>query len=262
MGGGVVGVDDIHVKIIERCTASQTVLAYGVKLDTITADRVGVTVGDERVARTHVVLSDEVMSGIDRLVGERGRSRFLEQAAREKLARLELEQALIDSRGILDADEYPDWRDQESTARWVARYPGRPGLSSYILDTTVLIAHLRGDQAISSGLLLLLRAGNRLCTTCVNIAEVERGLRQQERKTAENLLSKLAFLNTTREAARRAGEYQAQWISKGVTIHTPDALIAGTARSHGAIVVLDNASHFPMPDVTVTTPAELFRGSI
>lgn len=51
------------------------------------------------MARTHVVLSDEVMNAIDTHVGERGRSRFLEEAAREKLERLELEQALASTAG-------------------------------------------------------------------------------------------------------------------------------------------------------------------
>lgn len=71
------------------------------------------------MARTHVVLSDEVMGAIDTRVGERGRSRFLEDAAREKLERLELEEALASTAGILKSKDYPEFKDQDSINEWV-----------------------------------------------------------------------------------------------------------------------------------------------
>lgn len=71
------------------------------------------------MARTHVVLSDEVIAGIDERVGERGRSRFLEAAAREKLERLDLEVAIRDGAGVLQDKDYPQWRDQEAVNEWV-----------------------------------------------------------------------------------------------------------------------------------------------
>jgi metal-responsive CopG/Arc/MetJ family transcriptional regulator len=75
-------------------------------------------IGDA-MARTHVVLADEVMSAVDNVVGERGRSRFLEDAAREKLDRLELEAALRETAGTLDRGKHPEWRDRASTRQWV-----------------------------------------------------------------------------------------------------------------------------------------------
>jgi len=47
-------------------------------------------------------------------------------------------------------------------------------LSRYLLDTTVLIAHLRGDRAVTDTLLQRLSERHSLGTTCVNIAEIER----------------------------------------------------------------------------------------
>jgi predicted nucleic acid-binding protein len=124
-------------------------------------------------------------------------------------------------------------------------------LSLYLLDTTVLIAHLRGDQAATSFLLDLLADRHALGTSCVNVAEVERGIRPKERRAAAALLSRLRFLETTREGAVRAGRYQAEFEKRGRTIHTADALVAGTARAHGAILVTDNVSDFPMRDVRI-----------
>jgi predicted nucleic acid-binding protein len=124
-------------------------------------------------------------------------------------------------------------------------------LSLYLLDTTVLIAHLRGDSAVPDHLLALLAGNHSLGTSCVNVAEVERGVRPKERRAVTALLSRLRFLETTREAAVRAGRYQAEYEKRGRTIHTADALIAGTARSHGAILLTDNVGDFPMRDIRV-----------
>lgn len=74
---------------------------------------------EEAVVRTHVVMSEEVLGEIDRRVGARGRSRFLEEAAREKLARMELEEALEATRGIARGSRYEHWRDRDATATWV-----------------------------------------------------------------------------------------------------------------------------------------------
>lgn len=71
------------------------------------------------MARTHVVMTDELLSEIDEIVGERGRSRFLEEAAREKLARLALADSLLETRGIARGRRYDHWRDRTSSADWV-----------------------------------------------------------------------------------------------------------------------------------------------
>lgn len=71
------------------------------------------------MARTHVVMADEVLEAIDEVVGERGRSRFLEEAAREKLARAELEDALRSTKGIAKGKRYAHWLDRSTSASWV-----------------------------------------------------------------------------------------------------------------------------------------------
>jgi hypothetical protein len=132
---------------------------------------------------------------------------------------------------------------------------GGTRLSLYLLDTTVLIAHLRGDEDVTRLFLDLLADHHALATSCVNVAEIERGLRAKDRKAATALLNRLRFLETTREAAVRAGRYQAEFERRGRTVHTADALIAGTARAHGAILLTDNVRDFPMRDVRVQAPA-------
>lgn len=127
-------------------------------------------------------------------------------------------------------------------------------MSRYLLDSTVLIAHLRDPEAVQGYLLTLIQQGHSLGTTCVNVAELERGLRPNERPSAAALIDRLSFLPTTREAAVRAGRYQAEHAKRGRTIQTADALIAGTARTHGAILLTHNVADFPMRDVRVEGP--------
>lgn len=103
----------------------------------------------------------------------------------------------------------------------------------------------------------VLAEGHTLATTCVNLAEIERGLRPRERKQTQALLDRLRFLVTDREAARRAGRYQTDWAKRGRTIHTPDALVAGTARAHGAVLLTHNIDDFPMRDLRVQLPDDL-----
>lgn len=71
------------------------------------------------MARTHVIVSDEVMQAIDARVGQRGRSRFLEEAAREKLERLALEESLKATSGMLGDSVRSEWADRRSGSEWV-----------------------------------------------------------------------------------------------------------------------------------------------
>ena len=108
---------------------------------------------------------------------------------------------------------------------------------------------------MTTGFLLGLLSGRHtLGTSCVNVAEVERGIRPKEQKAATDLLDRLRYLETTREAAERAGRYQAEFGKRGRTIHTADALIAGTAKAHGAVLLTDNVRDFPMRDIEVEAP--------
>ena len=126
-------------------------------------------------------------------------------------------------------------------------------MSTYLLDSTVLVAHMRGD--LGDLLPRLHAGGHEIATSCVNVAELVRGLRPEERKAATFFLGRLRFLPTGREGATRAGNYIAEWSRRGRTIEIPDALVAGTAREHGAIIVTQNTKDFPMGDVRVELPS-------
>ncbi|MBI4218812.1 MAG: hypothetical protein HY682_01625 [Chloroflexi bacterium] len=76
------------------------------------------------MARTHVVMPDDLLRAIDGIVGSRGRSRFLEDAAREKLERMELADALKATAGIARGKKYRHWQNREIAAAWVRETRG------------------------------------------------------------------------------------------------------------------------------------------
>lgn len=127
-------------------------------------------------------------------------------------------------------------------------------MSLFLLDTTVLIDHMRGDPTVAARLSSWLDEGHDLAVSCVNIAELEAGLLPRERDHAARLLGLMTFLPTDPQAAIAAGAYQAQLRAQGVTLNTADALVAGTARRHGAALVTANTRDFPMDDIQVLDP--------
>jgi predicted nucleic acid-binding protein len=127
-------------------------------------------------------------------------------------------------------------------------------VTTFLLDTTVQIEHLRQNAAVQAMLVGLSASGHTLATSCVSLAELEHGIRRHERRSADTFLARVRLLPTTWEAAIRAGRYMAELSARGVTLQLPDALIAGTARAHGAVLVTHNLQDFPMRDIRVVAP--------
>ena len=69
--------------------------------------------------RMHVVLPEDLVKAVDALAGMGKRSRFIEDAVREKLRSEGLLSASKETAGMLSADEYPEWATREQVASWV-----------------------------------------------------------------------------------------------------------------------------------------------
>jgi hypothetical protein len=67
--------------------------------------------------RTHIVIPEPLVSEIDRLVGKRGRSQFLTQAAEKELRRLRQIRALEGVAGSWRDKDHPELKG--GAARWV-----------------------------------------------------------------------------------------------------------------------------------------------
>jgi hypothetical protein len=71
------------------------------------------------VMRAHVLMPRETVEAIDRIVGRRGRSRFLVDAAEEKLRRAQALQAADRVAGSLANEDTPGWNTPAEVQEWV-----------------------------------------------------------------------------------------------------------------------------------------------
>ena len=124
-------------------------------------------------------------------------------------------------------------------------------MTRYLLDTDAIVDYLKGITGTITLIRQLGEQGHQLCTCDVVECEVFSGLPPAHRPQAAQLLDALAYLPTTRPAARQAGEWRATYKSQGVQLSTTDCLIAATAHEHGAQLVTRNLRDFPMPELTV-----------
>jgi Arc/MetJ family transcription regulator len=77
------------------------------------------TTVSKEIMRTHIVVPEELIAEVDRVAGKRKRSRFVEEAVREKLARTALDAALAETAGIVSPTDYPEWETPEKVSAWV-----------------------------------------------------------------------------------------------------------------------------------------------
>jgi predicted nucleic acid-binding protein len=112
-----------------------------------------------------------------------------------------------------------------------------------VLDTTVLIDVLRGDQPAVNWLSRVAEVPR--CSELTRI-EVLRGLRSAERAAAERLFGALVWVPVLEPIAREAGELGRRYRRSHNGIGTVDLVVAATANQLGARVATANVRHYPM----------------
>lgn len=122
-------------------------------------------------------------------------------------------------------------------------------MAKYILDTTLLIDHLRGRNDAQELVDALASEGHRLGVCCVSVAELYSGLGPDEQETASDLTDSLEYFEVSLGAAREAGRYRYESARRGTTLSTSDTLIAATAIEEDAILITDNIKDFPMREI-------------
>jgi predicted nucleic acid-binding protein len=126
-------------------------------------------------------------------------------------------------------------------------------VSTYLLDTSVLLDALRGVRDRPEILERLVEDGHLLACSAITLAEVFAGMRPKERGATVTLLDSLEHYDITRPVAEQAGLLRREWSLRGKTLALPDLLIASVALTHGLILMTDNAKDFPMKDLQLHT---------
>lgn len=115
-----------------------------------------------------------------------------------------------------------------------------------LVDSDVLIAHLRGLQVARDWLVDARRRTGPLAVSVVSIAEVAGGMRSGERREVTRLLGTFQPVPVDPAVAWRAGELSRTYRRSRAAIGTADYLIAASAEVHGYELATLNVRHFPM----------------
>jgi predicted nucleic acid-binding protein len=122
-------------------------------------------------------------------------------------------------------------------------------VTTYLLDTTVLIDFLGGASKAVSLVKELSEEEHELCTCCVCVTELYSGLSADAASTADELLDNLTYLDVTRDQARLAGSMRYQYARRGISLSTTDTIIAAVAVANDATLVTANVRDFPLEEL-------------
>jgi tRNA(fMet)-specific endonuclease VapC len=123
---------------------------------------------------------------------------------------------------------------------------------SFLLDTDICSAHLKGVRAVSSR---FLQYSGRLHISALTASELytwaKRGGAPPARLVAvRDVLMAAQLIDVDHEIAERAGEIRAALLDRGRPMPSVDLFIAATALVHSLTLVTHNARHFQnVPDL-------------
>jgi predicted nucleic acid-binding protein len=115
-----------------------------------------------------------------------------------------------------------------------------------VIDSSVLVDHLRGDAAAQEALRSARGVGDRLVASVVTRTELLVGMRAPEKRPTIRLLDALDWIPVDREIADRAGEDGRRLRRSHPGIGYLDLLIGSTAKVLDAELWTRNVRHFPM----------------
>lgn len=116
-------------------------------------------------------------------------------------------------------------------------------MARYLLDTGIIIGHLRGQKEFVQLVRGLGRA-DRLAIATVTRLEIYAGLRDDESYVTRKLLSRFVNLSLDATIADRAGELAAAGQLRNKPLAIPDAIIAATAIKHQLTLLTLNRQDF------------------
>lgn len=126
-------------------------------------------------------------------------------------------------------------------------------MTTYLLDTSIIIDVLNGKRNRDALLKGLLSQGDLLACCAVNIGEVYAGMRPKEEPKTEAFLLSLDYYEITWDVARLAGLLRRDYSKKGQTLLLPDVMIAAVALEYDLTLITDNVKHYPMPQLNSST---------
>jgi predicted nucleic acid-binding protein len=115
-----------------------------------------------------------------------------------------------------------------------------------LVDSDVLIAHLRGVAAARDWLQAARRDTGPLAISVISVTEVAGGMRSGERREVTRLLATMRPFGVTERISWRAAELMRRYRRSHSGIGLGDYLIAATAEVEGLDLATLNVRHYPM----------------
>lgn len=115
-----------------------------------------------------------------------------------------------------------------------------------VVDTSVLIDHLRGDQRATDLLRTASEAGQELWSVTPVRTEILAGALPGEAGPIERLLGQLRWLDVTTDLADAAGRIAQTYRRSHPGVDTVDYLLAASTEHLAGQLVTLNVRHFPM----------------
>ena len=115
-----------------------------------------------------------------------------------------------------------------------------------LVDSDVIIAHLRGHQAAKDWLRTARQRTGRLALSVVSVVEVAGGMRSPERREVNRLLASLLIIPLSERIAWRGAALMRAHRRAHAGIGLGDYLIAATVDVEGMELATLNVRHFPM----------------
>ena len=115
-----------------------------------------------------------------------------------------------------------------------------------LVDSDVLVEHLRGKTAARDWLVNARRASGPLAISVVSLTEVAGGMRSPELREVMRLLGSMQRFEVTEQVAWRAATLMNDYRRSHSGIGLGDYLIAATAVTEGLELATLNTRHYPM----------------
>ncbi|MEO6349068.1 MAG: type II toxin-antitoxin system VapC family toxin [Candidatus Limnocylindrales bacterium] len=115
-----------------------------------------------------------------------------------------------------------------------------------VVDTSVLIDHLRQDERAVRRLRAVAESTDELWSVTPVRTEIYAGARESEEEAIAELLAELRWLDVSIALADAAGRMAATYRRSHPGVDTVDCLLAAATQELGADLLTQNVKHFPM----------------
>jgi hypothetical protein len=122
-----------------------------------------------------------------------------------------------------------------------------------LIDSDILIDHLRKEQSALDYITKEIEDGSSLFISVISRIEILSGARKGEGETIQSLFELLTPVDVDLAIADRAGEYLMKF-RKSNALSIGDSVMAATAREMGMKLITRNIKHYPMKDIEILKP--------